>query len=97
MCIKPTDWLSTSLQIGYLEYIHSKGVITKDIAWNNFAMGVEENSNTLYILDFGLVKMYRDPVTGKHVPHRKGLIDPGAPRFMSQNAHSGIGKPRDLV
>jgi len=75
-----------------MEYIHSKGIISKDVAWSNFTMGIGENSNILYMIDFGLAKMYRDIVTKEHMPYRDGLINPGAPRFISQNAHLGIGK-----
>jgi len=48
----------------------------------------------LYMLDFGLVKMYRNPATGEHTPYRDGLISHGSPRFTSHNTHLGIEPSR---
>jgi hypothetical protein len=54
-------------------------------------MGVEENSHMLYMIDFGLAKMYRNPLTGEHMPYQEELFNNGAPRFASHNTHVGIG------
>jgi len=53
--------------IGYLEYVHPKGILSRDIGWANFAMvqGIEENSNTLYMFDFRLAEMYTIALAGR--------------------------------
>lgn len=44
------------------------------------------------MIDFGLVKRFREIKTGKHIPYRdnKGLI--GTAKFVSVNTHIGVGK-----
>lgn len=46
--------------------------------------------NNVYLIDFGLVKKYKDK-NNKHITYRenKGLI--GTARFVSINTHLGIG------
>ena len=51
-----------------LEYIHSKNYIHRDIKPDNFVLGLNEESNLIYLLDFGLSKRYRNPVTKAHIP-----------------------------
>ncbi|KAG1841823.1 hypothetical protein DFJ58DRAFT_807718 [Suillus subalutaceus] len=41
-----------------IEFVHSRGVILRDIKPENFAMGVGENSHVVYLFDFGLAKLY---------------------------------------
>lgn len=57
-------------------------------------MGRGKNSSTIYLIDFGLVKRYRDLKTNSHMPYRdhKGLI--GTARFVSINTHLGIEPSR---
>lgn len=46
---------------------------------------------TVFLIDFGLIKRYKDPKTNKHIPFRdnKGLI--GTARYVSINTHIGLG------
>jgi casein kinase I family protein HRR25 len=41
------------------------------------------------LIDFGLSKIYRDPVTKSHNEARKGIGMIGTPRYCSMNAHKG--------
>ncbi|KAG2071500.1 kinase-like protein [Suillus decipiens] len=72
-----------------IEFVHSRGVILRDIKPENFAMGVGENSRVVYLFDFGLAKLYVDPYTGTHIPFREGRIGLGTPRYASYNVHFG--------
>ena len=52
------------LQIRRLEFVHSRGIVVRDVKPENFAMGLEsqdETSSTVYIFDFDLAKLYIDP------------------------------------
>ncbi len=53
-------------------------------------LGKGKGASTVYLIDFGLVKRYRDSKTGQHIEYRdnKGLI--GTARFVSINTHLGI-------
>ena len=55
--------------------------------------------HTVYAIDLGLAKPYKDPQTGKHIPYRdgKGLV--GTARYASIKTQLGIEQSRrdDLV
>ncbi len=64
--------LSTTLNIGIqiitrLEHIHRKGFVHRDIKANNFMIGKRDKIKTIYVIDFGLAKRYKDIKTGKHI------------------------------
>lgn len=72
--------------------MHNKQFLYRDVKSENFLFGKGKNANTIYLIDFGLGKRFRDPKTGKHINYKdhKGLI--GTARFVSINTHLGIGK-----
>jgi len=43
-----------------LERIHLKGVVHRDLKPENILLGLDEEYNKLYIVDFGISKIYRD-------------------------------------
>lgn len=54
-------------------------------------MGISNNQNIVYIIDFGLAKRFRDPKTGLHIPYRDGKSLIGTARYASIFTHLGIG------
>lgn len=62
-------------------------------------IGQGKKSNIVHFIDFGLVKRYICPVSGKHNEHKpnKGVF--GTTRYLSKNAHQGFEQSRidDLV
>ena len=62
----------------------------------NFMLGPQfgPHADILYGIDFGLSKRYRDPVTEKHILHRKGRSLTGTPRYASINNHLGVEQSR---
>jgi serine/threonine protein kinase len=84
--------------IDRLEYVHSKNILHRDIKPENFLMGLN-NSNLIYIIDFGLCKRYRSSKTGKHIlPKNIGTIT-GALKYISTNVLKGNQSSRrdDLI
>lgn len=91
--------LATTLQIGIqiitrLEQIHRKGFVHRDIKANNFMTGCGEDKKTVYIIDFGLAKRYRDLKTGQHIPIKGGKSLVGTARYASIASHEGYEQCR---
>jgi serine/threonine protein kinase len=80
--------------ISRLEYMHNNNFIHRDMKPDNFLMGVGGKANTVYMIDFGLSKRYRDPKTGQHIPYRDGKSLTGTARYASVNTHIGIEQSR---
>lgn len=61
-------------------------------------MGVGNQANLVYLIDFGLSKEFLDPNTRMHIPCNQGLGFIGTTTFASINSHMGLelGRRDDL-
>ena len=57
-------------------------------------MGTGKKRNSVYAIDFGLAKRFRDPKTGLHISYRDGKSLTGTARYASLNTHLGIEQSR---
>lgn len=57
-------------------------------------MGKGQSSRTIYIIDYGLAKLYCDPTTGNHIPIKTGKPLIGTIRYSSINSHLGFEQSR---
>lgn len=78
--------------VSRLEFLHLKGFVHRDIKPNNFMVGYAEKRKTIYIIDFGLAKRYKDFKTGEHIQPKAGKSLVGTARYASIASHDGIGK-----
>jgi len=60
----------------------------------NFVIGSKNNSKLLYIIDYGLARLYRDPKTYMHIPPRDNKRFLGTARYASLYTHLGIEQSR---
>ena len=91
--------LKSSIQLGEqmirrVESVHEGHYLHRDVKPENFLMGLGKRTETLYIIDFGLSKRYRDQKTHQHIPYKEGRSLTGTARYASINAHAGIEQGR---
>jgi len=80
----------TTLTLGYrmlsiIEYVHSKGIVHRDLSPDNFLFGLEEEKENLFLVDFGLAKSYLLE-NGDHIPFNPSVSFVGTERFASKYA-----------
>lgn len=77
-----------------VESLHGLGFIHRDIKPANFSMGsLEEDCNTVFMLDFGTCQSYKNE-DGSHRPYKEKLPFRGSTRYASLNAHEGKEQSR---
>ena len=91
--------LKTVCMLGYqminiLEFIHEKHILHRDIKPDNFVMGLDELSENVYLIDFGLAKKYRSMTTLVQYPLVNKNKLTGTARYASINALKGYEHSR---
>ena len=76
--------------------MHSKNFLHRDIKPENFVVGTANNSNRVYIIDYGLAKRYKDSKSGEHILYRENKNMTGTARYASLNTHKGIGNTKEI-
>lgn len=88
-----TVLLLAEQMIERIEFVHSQGILHRDIKPHNFVMGMGDESDLVKVMDFGLAKRFLDR-SGKHITctERKGIT--GTVRYASLNVHDGLEPSR---
>ena len=68
-----------------LKYIHDNHIVHRDIKPENFVMGRKSKAKNVYVIDFGLSRLYRNEVTKEHFPLIKKKKPCGTARYASVN------------
>jgi serine/threonine protein kinase len=77
-----------------IEFLHNNHFLHRDIKPDNFLIGIGKKQHSVYMIDFGLAKRFRDPKTGEHIPYRDNKSLTGTVRYASVNTHLGIEQSR---
>ena len=74
--------------------MHEVGFIHSDQKPANIMVGTKSKNSTVYLIDFGLSKKWRNETTYEHVPLVDGRNVSGTARYASLNNHFGYTKSR---
>jgi casein kinase 1 len=80
--------------VNRIEYMHRKNLIHRDIAPDNFLMGVGKKSTQVHLVDFGLTKCYRSAASHAHMPYKEDDTFSGTFEYLSLNAQRGVEHSR---
>jgi serine/threonine protein kinase len=82
-------FLISKKMVERLEFIHSKGILHRDIKPDNFLLKDDE----LYLIDFGLCKKWQT-AEGSHIKERTERSPLGTANYISVNVQQGIEPSR---
>jgi serine/threonine protein kinase len=77
-----------------IKHVHENHYVHRDIKPENFLVGKGNSEQSIYIIDFGLAKRYRDEQTRIHISYKDNKNLTGTARYASRNAHRGVEQSR---
>ncbi|KAI8049135.1 kinase-like domain-containing protein [Gilbertella persicaria] len=82
--------------ISRIQSVHERDLVYRDIKPDNFLLGrpYSEEMGQVFIVDFGMAKLYRDRITKKHIPYQERKSLTGTARYMSIHTHLGREQSR---
>jgi serine/threonine protein kinase len=80
--------------VSAIEQLHLNNYIHRDIKPENFVMGAGNKSNAVFLIDFGLSKLFRNPQSGLHIAYCEYKNFTGTARYASINSHLGAEQSR---
>lgn len=80
--------------IDRLKYFHENHYIHCDIKPQNLLVSKDNSDNSIYLIDYGSSRRFRDDQTRIHISYKENRLLTGTARYASRNAHMGIEQTR---
>ncbi|KAN0121035.1 Protein kinase-like domain containing protein [Russula decolorans] len=80
--------------LSVLKSLHDHHYVHLDVKPDNFMIGTGDRSSRVFLIDFGLTRLFRNPATRKHITQFKGLNITGTVRYSSINSHLRLTQSR---
>ncbi len=87
-CARSTLSFTSHSQLLVLKSLHDHHYIHLDVKPDNFMIGTGDMSSQAFLIDFGLTRLFRNPVTHKHIMQTLDII--GTICYLSINNHLGL-------
>jgi serine/threonine protein kinase len=81
-------------KLSILESLHDQHYVHLDVKPDNFALGIGELSNQVFLIDFRLAQLFHDPATHSHTMEINGSSTIGTIHYSSINCHLGLTPSR---
>jgi serine/threonine protein kinase len=81
-------------KLAVLRSLHDRHYVHLDVKPDNFMTGTGDTSSRVFLIDFGLTRLFRNPATHKHIKQVTGLDVIGTVRYSSINSHLGRTQSR---
>jgi serine/threonine protein kinase len=81
-------------KLSILESLHDRHYVHLDVKPDNFMLGIGKLSNQVFLIDFGLAQLFRNPATRSHIAQLNGSSVIGTIRYASINCHLGLTPSR---
>ncbi|PVU88736.1 hypothetical protein BB559_005420 [Furculomyces boomerangus] len=93
--VKTTAMLAKQM-LTRIQAVHEHNLVYRDIKPDNFLMGKQNSkyASKVFLVDFGMAKLYRDPKNHQHIPYKERKSLSGTARYMSINTHLGREQSR---
>jgi serine/threonine protein kinase len=89
------DFTELFPQLSIIESLHSRHYIHCDIKPANFMTRVGDSGDpSVFLIDLGLARLFRDPATYLHIPYSMDHLTIGTLPFMSINCQQGRAQSR---
>jgi serine/threonine protein kinase len=89
-CARSTLLFTSHSKLSVLKSLHDHHYVHLDVKPDNFMIGTGDRSSRVFLIDFGLTRLFRNPATRKHITQFKGLDITGTVRYSSINSHLGL-------
>lgn len=77
-----------------IQSLHENFYIHRDIKPRQFLVSPKKGSNTVYMIDFGLAKLFQNGKIGLHIQYMENRPFVGTANYASINTHLGIQQSR---